>query len=156
MCARCYAVSAGCNKCAVCLCRHPCRKLEDVLTEKQRQLLTLIRQAKEQTDARDTAAAAAAAAATEDDSGINQSSRGLKRSRSVSWESPSMHTSSDASGVEQQVWQYGGSIYLTESDVEGGSAVAADGTSGIGLVCGSKSSSNSDAVTAKAVHPQQS
>jgi hypothetical protein len=74
------------------------RKLEDVLTDKQLQLLKLIRQAKEQADARDTAAAAAVTG--EGSAGSTQNSRVLKRSRSVSWESPSMHASSDASGAD--------------------------------------------------------
>lgn len=83
-----------------------CRRLEDVLTAKQAQLLELIRQAKEQADAEDAAVAAArggtAPAAAAAGEGLNGRRR-VKRSPSVAWSSPTMHASSDGWDAEVQL-----------------------------------------------------
>ncbi|KAF6259678.1 hypothetical protein COO60DRAFT_990593 [Scenedesmus sp. NREL 46B-D3] len=113
------------------------RKLEDVLTEKQLQLLKLIRQAKEQADAR------ASGAATES-GGSEQSGRGLKRSRSVAWDSPSMHASSSTLDldVEQQAGKAGSSL-VGASGHGRQDAAAGDNYSSIAHTSGSSSSSSS-------------
>jgi hypothetical protein len=64
--------------------------------------------------------------------GSTQDSRSLKRSRSVSWESPSMHASSDASGYKQQARADGGSRYSNGSEAERASAAAGDKSGGVG------------------------
>lgn len=74
---------------------HGCRKLEDVLTSTQAQLVDLIRQAKEESHAGEPAATAYTVTAAVAHSDNGECSAGLKRSDSVAWSSASLHASSD-------------------------------------------------------------
>lgn len=74
---------------------HGCRKLEDVLTSTQAQLVDLIRQAKEESHAGEPAATAYTVTVAVARSDTEDGSAGLKRSDSVAWSSASLHASSD-------------------------------------------------------------
>lgn len=79
-----------------------------MLTSKQSQLLVLIRMAKVQTDAEMNTAATAPTASVQSDLTVTDATtdistgRGLKRSRSVGWASPSLHASSEFDEQLQQ------------------------------------------------------
>jgi hypothetical protein len=121
-----------------------------VLAEKQLQLLKLIRQAKEQADARDAATAAAAEAEAATGGNEQSSSRGLKRSRSVAWDSPTMHASSNAASTEQQAWSAAGSLSSTGED---GSCMMAAGQNDGAVAGDRRSCSSSNAVEDQGVRP---